>query len=149
MGGEGACLFVAHTHPLDPAFRNVVRDHVEGITHDAVTMLDARALQRLNNDLRDLLAHGSKSLWYLGPQHAPGCGIGLVGECEDLYAVAQADIVRPSRASALADGLDTGLEPIEDFPGSLVNGEYGSRWHPIKRRAEICVSLRRASLFQQ
>lgn len=63
MGGEGACLFVAHTHPLDPAFGNVVRDHVESITHDAVAMLDARAFQRLNDDLCDLLAHSGKPLF--------------------------------------------------------------------------------------
>jgi hypothetical protein len=29
-------------------------------------MLDARALQRLNDDICDLLAHESEPLWYLG-----------------------------------------------------------------------------------
>src|ERR1700684_3618055 len=64
MGGEGPGLFVAHGDPLDPAFGNVVRDHVESITDNAVTMLHARALQRLNDDLCDLLAHGSEPLSY-------------------------------------------------------------------------------------
>ncbi len=58
MGGEGP--------PLDRALGKVVRDQIEGITHDAVTMLDARALQRLNDDLCDLLAHGSEPPLYIG-----------------------------------------------------------------------------------
>src|SRR5271156_546012 len=94
------------------------------------------------------LLMAANPFWYPGPQHAPGREIGLVGECEDLYAVAQADL-RSSQSPALADGLDTGLQPIEDFPGSLVNGEYGSRWHSIQRHAEIRVRFRRARLFQQ
>jgi hypothetical protein len=53
---------VAHTHPLNRAFRNALRDPVESITHDAVAMLDARALQRLNDDICDLLAHGTRFL---------------------------------------------------------------------------------------
>src|ERR1700678_1294204 len=44
-------LFVAHTHPLDRAFGNAVRDPVESITHDAVTMPDARAPQRFDDDI--------------------------------------------------------------------------------------------------
>jgi hypothetical protein len=31
---------------------------IESIAHDAVTMPDARTLQRLNDDIRDFFAHG-------------------------------------------------------------------------------------------
>src|SRR6202035_3310924 len=65
LGREGPSLFVSHTHPLDSAFGNAVRDQVESITNDAVTMPDTCALQRLNDDLRDLLAHVIGPLWHL------------------------------------------------------------------------------------
>src|SRR6202166_5423389 len=54
LGREGPSLFVSHTHPFDPAFGNAVRDQDESITNDAVTMLDARALQRFNDDICNL-----------------------------------------------------------------------------------------------
>jgi hypothetical protein len=57
LGREGPSLFMAHTYPLDRALGNMVRDQVESITNDTVTMLDARALQRLHDDICDLLAH--------------------------------------------------------------------------------------------
>jgi hypothetical protein len=53
------------TSPLDAALRERTRDQIEGIAHDAVTMLDACARQRLNDDICDLLAHGSEPRWYL------------------------------------------------------------------------------------
>src|ERR1700679_2326586 len=62
LGGEGPGLFVAHTHPLDRAFGKAVRDPVESITHDAVTMPDARAPQRFDDDICDLLGHGNEPL---------------------------------------------------------------------------------------
>jgi hypothetical protein len=82
-------LLVPHGDPLDAASRERARDMIEGITYDTVTMLDARALQRLNDDICNLLAHGIGPLLASRPQHGPGRGAGLVGECEDLYAVAQ------------------------------------------------------------
>jgi hypothetical protein len=48
---------VTHPDPLDRALGNAVRDPVERITHDAIAVFDARALQRLNDDIGDLLAH--------------------------------------------------------------------------------------------
>ena len=48
----------AYTHPLDLALGEAVRDPIESITHDAVTVPDARALQRLNDDIcYDPFAH--------------------------------------------------------------------------------------------
>jgi hypothetical protein len=87
------------------------------------------------------LLMAANPFWYRGSQHAPGREIALVGECEDLYAVAQADLVRSSQSSALADGLDAGLEPIEDFPGSLVSGRYHSSRHSIKRLVKMVVGF--------
>ena len=62
MGREGPSLFVAHTDPLDAAFGNAMRDPVKSVAHDAVTMLDARALQSFNDDVRDQLAHDIRSV---------------------------------------------------------------------------------------
>jgi hypothetical protein len=47
----------------------------------------------------------------------------------------------------LVEGLNTRLEPVEDLQGSLVNGRYNAVPHSIKRRAEISVGLRHASLL--
>jgi hypothetical protein len=54
----GASAFF--THPPDLTFGDMVGDHVEGITNNAVTMLDTRALQSPDDNLCDLLAHGSE-----------------------------------------------------------------------------------------
>jgi hypothetical protein len=45
-------------HPLDLAPFERASDQIEGVSYDAVTMPDTRALQGFNNDIRDLLAHG-------------------------------------------------------------------------------------------
>jgi hypothetical protein len=73
----------------------------------------------------------------------PAVEAGLVEECEDLYAVAQTT----RSLLALAGGLDIGLEPIEDFPGSLVSRRYHSSWHSIKRNAKMVASFRRTMLL--
>jgi hypothetical protein len=146
MGGEGPDLFVAHTHPLDPAFGNVVRDQVESITHDAVTMFDAGALQRLNDDLCDLLAHGNKPLWYVGRNMRPAVGSGLKGNARICLRLRrQRTIVE---GVCLDDSLGAGLEPIEDLQGALASGGYNASRHSIKSRAEMSVGFWQAILFQ-
>src|SRR5580692_4383357 len=76
VGGEGPSLFVAYSHPLDRAFGDAVCDPVEGIAYDAVTMLDARALQRFDDDICDLLAHGNEPLWHSCRNMGPAVRLG-------------------------------------------------------------------------
>ena len=156
------------THPLDRAFGNVVRDQVESITNDAVTMLDARALQRLNDDLCGLLAHGvTPCCGPFRPQHARYREVGLAGDCEDLYATAPTTIKWGAVASPLyfsagcrLCGGDTsaleltrclgaGLKAGEDLPGALVNRRCGSVRRAIQSRADVPIGLWRARLQQQ
>src|SRR5579859_5105426 len=59
-----------------------------------------------------------------------------------------ADGAQSSRLPALADGLDIGLQPIEGFPGPLVNGRYHSSRHAIKRCAKTVAGFRRTMLLQ-
>ena len=61
------------------------------------------------------------------PHYGAGRTIELVGDCEDLYAIAET--VQLSKASALAEGFDTGSEAVEDLRRSLVNGGCNSGWH--------------------
>ncbi|MGY3125686.1 hypothetical protein ACVWXQ_009623 [Bradyrhizobium sp. S3.14.4] len=57
LRGERPRLLVSHRYPLDLAFFERAGDQIEGVADDAVTMLDACALQGLHNDIRDQLAH--------------------------------------------------------------------------------------------
>ena len=61
------------------------------------------------------------------PHYGAGRTIELVGDCEDLYAIAET--VQLSKVSALAEGFDTGSEAVEDLRRSLVNGVCNSGWH--------------------
>jgi hypothetical protein len=60
-----------------------------------------------------------------------------------------ADSARVSKVSALADGLGSGLELVEDLQGARVIGRYYSGWHSIKSRPEMPAGFRQAILFQQ
>jgi hypothetical protein len=70
-----------------------------------------------------------------------------LSECEDLNSTAET--VRTSKVPVLADGLDAGLQAVDDLQGALVIGRYYSGWNSIKNHAEIFVGLRDAPLFQQ
>jgi hypothetical protein len=54
-----AGFLVAHRDPLDAASRERASDMIESITRDAVTLLDARPLQSLDDDVRNLFAHST------------------------------------------------------------------------------------------
>jgi hypothetical protein len=60
-----------------------------------------------------------------------------------------ADSAQYSKVSALADGLGTGLELVEDLQGALVSGGYNSDRRSIKSRAEMFLGFWHATLFQQ
>jgi hypothetical protein len=58
-GGQRAGLLVAHVHPFDVAAPDRIGDVVEGVADHPVASLDARRLQHVDNDVRDLaLRHG-------------------------------------------------------------------------------------------
>jgi hypothetical protein len=69
-------------------------------------MLYARVLQRFNDDICDLHAHGMGPSLAFTPHYGAGRTIELVGVCEDLYAIAET--AQLSKVSALAEGIDTG-----------------------------------------
>ena len=77
LRSKRAGFLVAHRDPLDAAFRERAGDMIERVAHDAVTMLDAGTLQRLDDDFCDLLAHGTGPLFAFMPQYGPGREIGL------------------------------------------------------------------------
>src|SRR5882672_8617718 len=60
LRGEGASFLMAHRNPLDLASFERASDQIESVTHDTVTMPDTCALQGLNDDIRNLLAHGMR-----------------------------------------------------------------------------------------
>jgi hypothetical protein len=57
LRGEGAGLLVPHVNELDTDWCKIGGKSVQGVPDDAVAMLDAGFLHRLNDDSRYFLTH--------------------------------------------------------------------------------------------